>query len=192
MSALVSPLHPDGRMSVSAFRRFQASHPGEKWELVAGELFMMTGGTMRHARLIRNLGFALHSRLKGGRCEVFMSDVNVINETIDFSALPDVVVRCADRPLDLEREMTDPTACFEVLSPSTRHIDQGGKLSAHFRTDSIRAIAMIHADEVRVEARLREGEAFRELTLKALNDVLPLPVLGIEASLAEIYEGVDV
>jgi Uma2 family endonuclease len=52
MSALVLPSRPDGRMSVTAFRRLQAANPMEKWQLVAGELFIMTGGTIRHARLI--------------------------------------------------------------------------------------------------------------------------------------------
>lgn len=191
MTALVSPLKPEGRMHVAEFRRFQAAHPNEKWELVGGELFLMTGGTIRHARLIRNLVIALHARLRGGPCEVFSSDVNVVHEAIDFSAFPDVVVRCAGAPLDLEREMVDPTACFEVLSPSTRHIDQGGKLAGYFATPSIQAIALIHPEEVRVEARLREGDAFREHVLKRLTDALPLPALGIEVPLSEIYEGVD-
>jgi Uma2 family endonuclease len=138
------------------------------------------------------LAFAIHRHIQGGSCEVFTSEVNVVNEAIDLSAHADVVVRCSPSPLDLEREMTDPTACFEVLSPSTRQFDQGNKLSAYFQTESIKAIALIHADDVRVEVRLREAEGFRELVLKRLGDVLPLPALQTEIPLAENYEGVDI
>ncbi len=192
MTALAAPARADSaRMTVREFRAFQDANPTEKWQLVDGRLFAMTGGTMRHARIVRNLGFALHRRLRGGPCDVFIADANVVREGNDFSSYPDVVVRCAPKPLDLEREMSDPTCVFEVLSPSTMHLDRGAKLFAYHQMESLRHVALISADEVRIEHWTRAVGGFEDGVVKRIEAALTLSALSIEIPLAEIYEGVE-
>lgn len=192
MTALASPSDLTAtRMNVPAFRIFQQTHSREKWQLVDGQLYAMAGGTMRHARIVSNLAFALRKRLQGGPCEVFIADANVVREENDFSSYPDVVVRCGGAKLDREREMTDPTACFEVLSPSTQHLDRGAKLFAYHQIESLQHIALIFPDEIRLEAWTRVEGGFEDRVLKERLQVLSVPALNVEIPLAEIYEGVD-
>lgn len=192
MTALIAPRQLSrARMSAAEFRAFQDAHPAEKWQLVDGLLYAMAGGTMRHAAIVSNLAFALRRRLQGGPCLVFIADVNVVRDEIGFSSYPDVVVRCADRRLDLEREMADPTACFEVLSPTTRHLDQGHKLFAYHQMPTLKHVALIFPNEVRIESWTRVGEEFEETVVKRREDGLALSGLGLELPLAEIYEGVE-
>lgn len=179
-------------MTVAEFRAFQDVHPEEKWQLVDGQLYAMTGGTIRHATIISNLAFALRRRLQGGPCRVWSSEVNVVRDEIDFSAFPDVIVRCSGPTLDLEREMTDPTACFEVLSPSTKHLDQGDKLFAYHQMESLQHVALVFPDEHRIEAWSRVEDGFEEQVVKRREDALVISALGLEIPLAEIYEGVEV
>ncbi len=191
MTALAAPHKPFARTSTAEFRRFQDAHPAEKWQLVDGYLYAMAGGTIRHARIVSNLAFALRKRLQGGPCEVFIADANVVSEETSFSSYPDVVVRCGGQKLDREREMTDPTACFEVLSPSTKHLDRGAKLFSYHQIESLQHVALISADEQRLETWTRESGGFDERVLKRPDDVLRVAALGVEIPLAEIYEAVD-
>jgi Uma2 family endonuclease len=48
-----------------------------KHEYVAGQLFAMTGTSVRHNRILTKLGFLLHGLLESSFCEVFMADVKV-------------------------------------------------------------------------------------------------------------------
>ena len=181
-------------MTFAEFRAFQDAHPGEKWQLIEGSLYAMAGGAIRHARIISSLAFALHRRLQGGACEVFIAHANVVHEETYFSSYPDVLVRWGAPPLDLEREITDPTACFEVLSPSTKRLDRGGKLLAYHQTPSLRHAVLVFAEEVRIEAwtRVEGGEpnAFLETVLRRRGDLLDLEALGVSIPLEEIYAGV--
>ncbi len=87
--------------------------------------------------------------------------------------------------------MTDPTACFEVLSPSTKHLDRGGKLFAYHQIGSLKHIALVFPDEYRIEAWSRVEDGFEEQVVKRRGDALVIPALGVEIPLAEIYEGVE-
>jgi Uma2 family endonuclease len=192
-AALIAPVRTDSAlMTVAEFRAFCDAHPTEKWQLVEGRLYAMAGGTIDHATLKSNLEAALRSRLKG-RCMVWSSDVNVVREENRFSSFSDVVVRCGGPPLSGKgREVTDPTACFEILSPSTKHLDRGDKLFAYQQTPSLQYAALISPDEIRIETWSRVEGGFEEQVVKRREDALIIAPLGVEIPLAEIYEGVEV
>jgi Uma2 family endonuclease len=63
----------------------------ERYEWVSGVVRMMTGGTIDHNRIIRNVSEALARGLQGRDCEVFTSDVKVVSPAADLM-YPDVVV----------------------------------------------------------------------------------------------------
>lgn len=178
-------------MSTREFAAFEQTRPdGEKWQLIKGALFMMAGGTMRHAHIIGNIHAALRTRLKGGPCRTYMSDAKVANAEQNFSAYPDVVVRCAEPPLDLELEMGDPAAIIEVLSPSTQHLDRGDKLFAYQQIASLNFYAVVYTDEMRVEAWSRQADGFLEKVYKRAGESVRIDSLSLEVPLSEIYEGV--
>ena len=69
----------------------------ERYERVSGVIRMMTGGTIDHNRITRNVADALWQRLRDGECEVFTCDVKVITPAGDVM-YPDLVVACGDIP----------------------------------------------------------------------------------------------
>ena len=64
-------------------------------EYLAGDVFAMTGGTLDHNRLTRNLLMALCRRLDGTPCEAFSSDV-MLSRTV--CVLTGVSVSSTARP----------------------------------------------------------------------------------------------
>lgn len=70
-----------------------------KHEYVAGVLYAvqgdsaqgMGGGSAVHADVIRNIGFALHQRLKGTPCSVKMTEMRLRVDAADAMFYPDVI-----------------------------------------------------------------------------------------------------
>jgi Uma2 family endonuclease len=63
-------------MSVEEYLRFDEASP-LKHEYVAGEVYAMSGVTLRHNRISLNIAMRLHSVAGEGPCEVFSTDVRL-------------------------------------------------------------------------------------------------------------------
>lgn len=68
-----------------------------KSEYFHGEMFALSGGSLNHARLVRNLSASLHSQLRGRRCEVAASDLRLRVSADGLYTYPDIVVFCGRR-----------------------------------------------------------------------------------------------
>jgi len=85
-------------------------------------------------------------------------------------------------------------AAFEVLSPSTKDRDLRWKRTAYTSLASlthyvvIAQDALIAQDAVEVVVFARDN-GFAEKRLRALNESVEVPALGISLPLAEIYRG---
>ena len=73
---------------------------------------------------------------------------------------PDVVVRCG--PAGNATFITDPLLLVEVLSPSSMDIDRGRKLEFYKSLPTLRHVALIYQDQMRIE-HYHRGETGWEL-----------------------------
>ncbi len=103
---------------------------------------------------------------------------------------PDVSVVCNSNP-PTESYQDQPVVIFEVLSRSTRRIDQGEKRDAYLTIPSLMAYALVEQEEVRVTVFRRSGEDFIPEEYEGLEQKIPFPELKMDLPLAEIYEGVE-
>src|SRR5208282_3612904 len=94
----------------------------------------MTGGTLGHATVQRNIVIALANRLRGKPCQPFGSDAKVrMEHTVRY---PDAMVVC--KPVDRRATwVTEPVVVFEVLSESTSHVDLVEKLQEYTAVPSM-------------------------------------------------------
>ncbi len=149
----------------------------------------MTGGSLRHSRLIRSINFQLTSRLRGKPCEPLGPDAGVatVGDTVRY---PDAVVTCSPFD-DLGRLVPNPVVVFEVVRPTSGRIDRVVKLREYAAVPTIRRYVIVESDSITVTALSRDGadEAFRAAGL-AEDDTLDLPEIGIEIPVAAIYEGI--
>jgi Uma2 family endonuclease len=156
-----------------------------KHEFVAGVAHAMTGAGLEHNTIAANIVIALGSRLRGKPRQPFASDLK-IRVQADGHVHPDAMVVCDRTGLAPKRHWTDkPAVIFEVLSDSTRRIDEGEKALLYWKLPSLVSYVLVEQDKVQVTVRKRDGGGE---VLSGDDTMLRLPELGIEIPLAEFYE----
>ena len=165
----------------------------QKSELVNGRIYAMTGGTVQHTRIVRNLILSIGGRLSGGPCEVFSNDLRVKVSHTGMYTYPDVVALCTTPKLEDAHldTLLNPAVIIEVLSPSTQAYDRGEKF-AHYRTiESLREYILIAQDHARIEQYVRHGEQWVLNEIKDPAGMLQIEALGCEVHVSEIYDRVE-
>ncbi len=166
-----------------------------KHEFESGVLTMMVGGSHDHALISMNLGAALASRLRGGPCRTYSSDLKTWIAQTDSAFYPDVTVVCGPsiRPDHDPHATTNPSVVAEVLSPSTRGRDATTKLLAYQSVPSLRHILLVDTDAIAVlHYRRAEDGSWGVEGRDMLDQHLHLDLHeGITVPLAEIYEQVE-
>ena len=80
---------------------------------------------------------------------------------------------------------------FEVLSDSTRRLDDGEKRDGYLTIPSLRVYLLVEQDETAVIAYRRTEQGFVREVYTGRDAMLPLPEIGIELPLSEIYDRVE-
>jgi Uma2 family endonuclease len=146
----------------------------------------MTGGSLEHSAIERNLIAALANRLRGRPCQAYTSNLKI--QAAGSIRYPDAFVVCSPQA---RRTMvvSDPVVVFEILSPSTSTIDLGAKNQEYRDTPSIQRYVILHQD--RRQATVFERAAGDWVGHIFIGEaILAMPEIGIELPLAELYEGV--
>src|SRR5262249_9108779 len=135
---------------------------------------------------------ALHARLRGRPCRPFNSDTKIrirLPTQVRFY-YPDVSVVCRPNP-QTDSFQDEPAVIIEVLSRRTRRIDEGEKRDAYLMIPSLSVYVLVEQDTAAAVAFRRTASGFVREVYEGLDAVLPLPEIGIELPLAEIYETVE-
>jgi len=162
----------------------------ERYEFDGFEPVAMTGGTVGHSRIIRNVHSALGPRLKGSGCEPLGPEAGLATVG-DVVRYPDALVTCT-RAKATDRLVPGVVVVFEVLSPSSGRVDRIEKLLEYRAVASIRRYVILEHTSVGMTVHVRTS-AGAPWTTTALTsgDVLSMPEIGIEIPVAEFYEGTD-
>jgi Uma2 family endonuclease len=173
------------RQTLEEFLAWERKQP-ERYERVSGVIRMMTGGTLDHNRITRNVADALWRRLQGGNCEVFTSDVRVVTPAGDVM-YPDVVVGCGDLP-GKATTLDAPVVIVEVLSESTAERDHGRKRWAYQTIPSLRHYVLVDQDEGGVEVTSPNPDgSWQSVILRDLGDRVELAALQVQIGLDEVF-----
>ena len=173
-------------MTLAEFLEWEERQP-MRYEFDGAGPVAMTGGTRAHARIQRNLAFALTGRLRGKPCEFLGSDLK-IKTSEDHIRYPDGFVTCTVG--DNESTMvSDPVVIFEVLSPSTAASDRIVKAREYQAMPSVQRYVMFEQDRPGATVYARSGDTWI-LEILIVDSVLALPEIGVSLPLAEIYEGI--
>jgi len=119
-------------LTVAEYLESEKSSP-MRHEYLAGQVYAMGGTSATHNLIAGNVFARLRAHLRGRPCRVFISDMKVRIEAVDFFYYPDVLVICD--PEDSEEYFkTRPCLIIEVASPTTALIDKREKLLAYQKT----------------------------------------------------------
>lgn len=162
-----------------------------RYELMGGEVHMMTGGRLGHDRLAANFIRLLGNALEGSSCSVHGSNLKVRSPN-GAVMYPDTFVRCG--PADDEVTfIDDPVLVVEVESPSTKRYDMNQKRWAYYAIPTLRHILFVSPRLCLLELVTRDAEGRWVSTLvQRLDTILTLESLGVELRVADIYAGTSV
>lgn len=162
----------------------------EKHEYFEGEIFAMSGAGARHNVIFSNLFVALGIILKGKSCRPYGSDRRIHIPQNTLFTYPDISIICGDLVRSPEDTGIEPTALVEILSPSTKDYDRGGKFKLYRDIPTLKEYIRVDSQNINVEAfRLNAGGHWELEEYKNLSEVLALPAFGLFVPLSEIYEG---
>ena len=164
-----------------------------KSEYLSGEIVALSGASDTHNLITVNTLNALYNQLADRGCRVYASDMRVgISAGVSYF-YPDIAVTC-DKPRfedDVFDTLINPQVIIEVLSTSTENYDRGEKFDRYQQLESLQEYILISQDQIRIEHYLRQGEAWVPSDFSELEDVMPLPSIGAELSLLQVYRFVE-
>jgi Uma2 family endonuclease len=163
-----------------------------KHEYLGGVVYAMAGARNVHNTIAVNVLAYSHGRLRGRPCQPFNSDTKVrIRLTMQTRFYyPDISIVC--RPNSPRESFQDePAVICEVLSKSTRRIDEGEKKDAYLTIPSLGVYLLIEQDRPLVTVHRRTEAGFVREVYDGLGAIIPLAEIDIELPLAEIYAGVE-
>ncbi|HVV03400.1 MAG TPA: Uma2 family endonuclease [Puia sp.] len=186
------PIEPYGRkkLSIAEYLEWEADQ-SERHEYYQGEVFVMMGPKLPHARITGNMTFRLMQRLEGGGCQVFATDLRLHIPKNTLFTYPDISVVCGE-PETLGNDdwnLLNPCVIFEVLSPSTRVYDKGIKFGLYKDIPSLKEYLLVDSEKIRTEAWFRQEEQWEQKIVEDPNESLYLRSLGLSIPLREIYAG---
>jgi len=150
----------------------------------------MTGDTVNHAIIMRNLHRALDARLRGTVCAPFGPDAGVttVGDKIRY---PDALVTCS-KQIGTSKTVTGVIMVFEIVSPGGAGTDRIIKVQEYAAVPSILRYVIVESTS-RGLLDLHRGVGGDQWIANAITEAghLSLPEVGIQIPVAELYEGVE-
>jgi len=162
------------------------------WELVAGRVVAMTNPTEVHEQIASNIDAPLKLAMDPTGCRVYQGGIGVQRSDSERGIdrpRPDVVVRCGR--VGTRNFITDPLVIVEVLSPSTIDVDRGDKLRFLKALPTLRHIALVYQDQLRVEHYRRTDLGWEMESLTQADDMLRFEAVAFAIALDRVYFGVE-
>ncbi|RYG46389.1 Uma2 family endonuclease [bacterium] len=174
------------RVSLEAYLQAEQEAEG-KSEWVDGAVYAMPGVRPRHLYLENDLFGIVRGRLEGSGCTFFGSAVQIWIPSLKVYTYPDGAIACPPvfAPELPTAALTNPKVIFEILSPGTEAYDRGAKFRRYRALESLEDYVLISTSEPLVEVFSRPEWGIK--TYEGLSSVAPIPSLGIEIPLAELY-----
>ena len=155
-----------------------------------GEIVQMSGGSINHSRIIRNLSRVLGNLLEGQPYELFHNDLRLWIPRYRRGTYPDVMV-IEGEPVFTEGrsdEILNPMLIVEVLSKSTNNFDKEDKFRFYRSIPELREYVLVSQYEFLVERYIKTDSnewLFREY--EGETATVSFASVGVQMSMSEIY-----
>lgn len=168
------------------FFAWAEDRPG-RFELVAGRVVAMAPERLAHGRAKLDAAIALRTALAAARldCEAVADSIAVrIDERTVY--IPDALVRCGPRAPGDAIEIADPVIVVEVISPSSRGTDTGGKLAGYLRLSSVQHYLVVDTD-ARLVIHHRRDDADGTAVRIIRDGTLSFDPPGIDVAVRDLF-----
>ncbi|MFK5985898.1 MAG: Uma2 family endonuclease [Pseudomonadota bacterium] len=158
-----------------------------KHEYVDGEVFAMTGASLSHNRISRNIFGTFIQHLKDSSCEPFSQDMKLKLE--NEYRYPDVMVVCDKDFKDNNYSTQTPVIIVEVLSRSTRKIDTTDKIKSYLKIPTLQEYVLIEQGIAVVEIMRKSNNWQSERFY--LGDEVCFDSIALTLAVSEVYDRVE-
>lgn len=161
-------------------------------EFVDGVIYAMAGGTVQHNRIASNATGLLHASLRGHKCQVFNPDMKVRVRTSQGTRFyyPDLSVICQPNA-DGDSFHDSPIVIVEVISESTRRIDEYEKRDAYLSIASLAVYILVEQTSAAALVYRRIDSGFDREVDTGLETIVPLPEIDCKLAIQALYENVE-
>lgn len=166
---------------------------GEIFEMHGhGELLAMSGAARPHNEIFSNLFGEITIQLKGKECRPFGPDMRMYIPENTLYTYPDISIYCQSQTVGPDDDnATNPTVIIEILSPSTRNYDIGGKFELYRDIPTLKEYILADTKTIRVYAfRINEDGHWELEEYRTLAGILHIRCLDILIPVTEIYDKV--
>ncbi len=166
----------------------------DKHEYYEGEVFAMSGASLKHNVIFSNLFTDIGSKLKGKGCRPYGSDLRIHIPKNTLYTYPDISIICGEADLtDKEFDTaTNPSVIIELLSKSTRNYDKGEKFTLYRDIDSLKEYVLVDTEKIYVEKHIRNADGSWQLTdYRSLENSFTIESIQITILLMNVYEGIS-
>ncbi len=160
------------------------------YELIGGFPVAMAPPAEAHRILSMRLGSRIDAALAGRRpCNAQLEAGVIRPDRADTYFEADIAATCEGNEVG-RQAIKDPFLIVEILSPSTERHDRRIKLPVYRQIATVQEILFIASDGLYAELHRKSGEQWITEILRGADARLALTSVGIEISLAELYEGI--
>jgi Uma2 family endonuclease len=166
----------------------------EKHEYYKGEVFAMSGASLRHNIIAGNININIAPFLKGKGCRIYGSDLRIHIPENTLYTYPDFSIICgkAETTDTFTDNVTNPAVILEILSKSTRDYDRGTKFHLYRGIKTLKEYILIDSTSISVELFMRQEDNSWKLTeYKQLPDSFYISTIGLTLFLKDIYDDVS-
>jgi Uma2 family endonuclease len=163
----------------------------ERHELIEGQVYAMTGGTVNHSQIAVKFISLLDNHLSGSGCKTLNSDcrVNIIES--DNYTYPDLSVTCDERDKTTAKYITYPCLIIEVLSFSTEAYDRGGKFRMYRQNPILQDYVLVSSEKIEIDLYRKTKSGSWEIINYQAGDKIELKSVNLTFPIERIYEGIS-
>jgi Uma2 family endonuclease len=165
----------------------------DKHEYYQGKIYAMSGASIPHNMIASNMIYLLKSKLKGGGCKPFGSDLRIHIPTNSLYTYPDLSIICGDidKTKDKFDTVTNPMVIIEILSLSTRDYDLGSKFNLYRDIPSLKEYILIDSEAIAItHFFINQDNKWQLNDTKNIEGSLAINSISVSLNLIDIYEGV--
>ena len=166
----------------------------DKHEYYQGEVFAMSGASLKHNVIFSNLFGELAYKLKGKGCRPYGSDLRIHIPKNTLYTYPDISIICGEADLtDKEFDTaTNPSVIIELLSKSTRNYDKGEKFTLYRDIDTLKEYLLVDTEKIYVEKHIRNADGSWQLTdYRLLENFFTIDSVQLTILLKDMYESIS-
>lgn len=163
----------------------------EKHELIDGQVYAMTGGSVNHSRIAIRLTAMFDAHLDASRFIIGNSDLRVNMVGTHNYTYPDASVTCDDRDQTTPQYITYPCLIVEVLSNSTEAYDRGSKFRMYRQNPTLIDYLLVSSTRIEMDLYHKNNAGDWLIINYKPGDTIELKSINLSFPIEQVYRGLD-